>query len=480
MLAAARSDSARRRFELQSSGVITWAIAFTAIAAAVFLTSSNVSAEDAADHVPATAYRRIFVPADNLPTWPRGNDKFLPIESHDFDAWVAEANRPAGTARIVDAEYTGRLEGRQLASGHARWKIQLADNRPAFLPLGNMSLITGAANWRGDVEQPARLGWWARSSGEPPVRGLQVSRSGDLTFEWHSAQAKSTADDLDFSLQLPSAVKTRLTLDLPATMIPALSGSVLIESQELPATEPTNGVNAGPQVNSTEQWRRWTWAVGASNTHQLHIAVAPGDRPTSPPTVTVRKDIRYHVTNQGLDFETRLQLDPGNAELPQLNLSFTASPKIISVTANDQEVPWHLTGAAQGGGTQLVIEPPKPLSGSETTIVVQAWDETVSKQSWTLPSVQVNNTFWSSGSIELAIDDDLELEEVVPTGCAQTVIRREESATGNTTTILISVIFALSQSRRSNCPAVAFGPRADWHVARGWRPDDQRPGSHAA
>src|SRR6478672_5957230 len=54
-------------------------------------------------------YRRIFVPASDMWAWPRDGEKFLPIESNDFDARVKGANRSAASvqsATITKAIYT--------------------------------------------------------------------------------------------------------------------------------------------------------------------------------------------------------------------------------------------------------------------------------------------------------------------------------------------------------------------------------------
>ena len=54
---------------------------------------------------PPIEYRRVLVPADQPAAWPREGEKFLPVESRDFDAWIAAANRPPAEASLADAEY---------------------------------------------------------------------------------------------------------------------------------------------------------------------------------------------------------------------------------------------------------------------------------------------------------------------------------------------------------------------------------------
>jgi len=208
-----------------------------------------------------------------------------------------EANQPAGTARIVHAEYQARLDGRQLVDGRALWKIELMDQYPALLPLDGTSLVMSAVRWREDAGQPARLGWWAGGAGRPPIRGLQVKRSGELEFAWHTLKADPSSGDLDFALTLPSAATSLLTLDLPDTMVPTLDDGIALESQERPADKSIPAIGVRELPESAIKWRRWNWVVGPSSMHHLQIAAEAGNRPANSPTATIRKDVRYHVTN---------------------------------------------------------------------------------------------------------------------------------------------------------------------------------------
>jgi hypothetical protein len=426
------------KFALQIGGVVGsmgWIAVFMTAGAIAITTRASFADEAPSGSGSSIAYRRIFVPADNLAAWPRGDDKFLPVESHDFDHWIADANRPAGAARITEAEYEARLDGRKLVAGRGRWKIQLADQTPAFLSLAETSLVVTNAQWRNDKREAAQFGAWARGANQPLVRGVAVTHSGEMEFDWHTFRAQSQGDDFDFQLQIPIAVTNRLTLDLPETMIPALEGGEVLESRALTAGETKKGARAQTSEEPAILWHRWIWAVGPSVSHRLQIAASTADRTATPPAATVREETRYHVTNHGLDIEARLRLHAGDDELHELNLLFAAGPKIISVTANDQEIAWHLTGDAPGTKTRVTIALPKSVLSGETAIVLKAWDKAAIQQSWPMPTVQIENAFWSSGTIKLSVDDGFELEDVVPRGCTQTAVHQDESPEGNSTTL---------------------------------------------
>jgi hypothetical protein len=428
-----RAASLDRRRSLFAKAL---ARAMALVAVAIALTASNLLAEHATTMTaPSTIYRRIFVPADNVAGWPRGEEKFLPVEAHDFDAWVADADRSAGSARIVEAEYQVRFDGRQLVDGHGRWKVELADDRPAFFSLDETSLVIRNAKWRGAANQPARVGWWARGANEPLAHGLQVAQSGELAFDWHTLRSETAVEDFDFELRLPNAVIGRLSVDLAEGMIPSVEGGLVIESRELTADETKDAADVVASQKLAGNWRRWTWALGAPSTHLLHIGVAAGNQPASPPAAMVREDTGYHVTNHGLDMEVRLRLNSGDAGLRELNLLLTAGPKIISISANDQEVPWHPVNGSQGSATRVRVDLPSASSQGETVVVLKAWDDSVLQQSWTLPTVQVENAFWSSGTSELKIDAGLELQDLASTGCTQTAVRQSDSSNENQSTL---------------------------------------------
>ena len=120
---------------------------------------------------PPIAYRRILVPADRPSTWPQEDATFLPVESADFDAWVAAANQPPSTANIAAARYEVRLvdnelDEDELVGGRGSWHVELRGNRPALIPLENTSFAFHNARWRGGPAEPARLGWWPSGDGK--------------------------------------------------------------------------------------------------------------------------------------------------------------------------------------------------------------------------------------------------------------------------------------------------------------------------
>jgi len=172
-------------------------------------------------------YRRVFVPADNVDTWPRAGEKLLPIESKEFLALIDKANRAESnkstSATINEAQYTARMVDNRLINCQGRWAVAAHDERRAFLRLAQMSLALHNAHWQKSPDRPARLGVWGRSGAAPDTMGVEVPRSDTLEFTWW-APAMQIHNGIEIPWRLPRAVVSRLVLDLPQGKEPQIEG----------------------------------------------------------------------------------------------------------------------------------------------------------------------------------------------------------------------------------------------------------------
>ncbi|MEX2091500.1 MAG: hypothetical protein WD971_02425, partial [Pirellulales bacterium] len=270
-----------------------------------------------------TAYRRILVPADSPSTWPRDGETFLPVEAHDFDAWVAAANQPPSAANIATAEYQARLAGNELTGGRGLWRVVLHGERPARMLLGETSLAIRNARWRGEVDEPARLGWSSAGTGEPLDYALEVPRSGELEFDWHATPVPTATGALDIPLRLPIAASTRLFVDLPANKRPVLEGSVVLES-------PTKSAARG----------RWVLAAGASPSGVLRIEDANRAATRSELSTVVREVLRYDVGKRGIELEAKLRLATRGVPLKELSVSLPTGLQLIAAAMGEHDLKW--------------------------------------------------------------------------------------------------------------------------------------------
>lgn len=373
---------------------------------------------------PPIAFRRIFVPADNVGAWPRAEDKFLPVESRDFDAWIAAANQIASrqhaAAIITEAVYTARLEGDRLVAGRGQWTIALRGAGPAFLPLDSTSLVAREARWQGDAQRPARLGVWGPNGGQASNIGLEVSRAGILEFAWH-VSTQTARGGVEASWRLPPATSTRLVLDLPDGMQPSIDGSVVLASSQLPPGD----------TSSDKPYRRWELGLEPVSATTLRITDLHGERAETDPTPELRDEMSYRLTERGLAIAATWHFDDSVAQRRELAVVLPPAVQLVSAAINGKEIPFRVVTDDQSAAAHALVALPKLDAPRPLTITVRAWHPLVLDRPWRLPTLRPDHVFWISGTIELSITRMLELRALAPRDCFQTgVSQASENATG--------------------------------------------------
>ncbi len=346
------------------------------------------------EHREAQAYRRVFVPADNVVAWPQDGEKYLPIESREFEALVAAANRGATretvAANIVGARYSARLEGDQFVTGRAEWEIELHGEAPTFLPLGKMSLFPREPRWRAVHErpnestsaEPALLGMWGASGEVANEWGLEVARSGVLEFDWHALPI-AAQDGISIEWRMPAASSTRLVLDLPEGKLPSIDGGVIVDSRPL------------AESASTEGGTRWRWeiAVAGSVATTLRIVDVDGDATGNVSERLLRENLAYQLTERGLEIEATLQFDEFGSELRELVVPLPPGVQLISASYRNQELKWHVASTETPEGASAVVAIPAELPPVPLTISLRAWQPLLMNLPWQLPKLRPMERF---------------------------------------------------------------------------------------
>ncbi|HEY3395311.1 MAG TPA: hypothetical protein VGK58_21600 [Lacipirellulaceae bacterium] len=371
--------------------------------------------------VPAQAYHRIFVPAGNVDAWPRNGEKYLPIETREFEALIAAANGSARStgagATIVEARYSVRLEGDRLVAGRGQWTIEMHDDGPVLLPLGDMSLILREPRWKEDRPLPDRakshqqalLGIWGASGDAPDQWGLEVERSGVLEFDWHSPSAVAP-DGLAFEWRMPAAHVTRLALDLPEGKLPVVAGGAVVESRRLAAAD---------GANTDVRWR-WEIALEASNATVLRIVDAGGAASDVSSGFVLREDLAYQVTERGLEFETVLEFEELLPQLREIAVPLPPNVQLMSVNSLNQELPWHVVSSESSPDASAVLALPAASSHEPLRIKLRAWQSLLIGQEWRLPKLRPTGALWSAGRMKLVVAPTLVLQRLKSTGSKQT------------------------------------------------------------
>lgn len=387
--------------------VVAWAIGLIEVA-------SLGAAEPPATrdlHSPV-AYRRVFVPAENVDAWPRDGEKFLPVDAKDFDAWVAAANGGvsdgAAAVTIDAAEYTGRLDASGRLVGTGSWNISFRGQVPAILPLGELSVVVREPRWQSAKDHPARLGYWADSGNEANRPGLEVRRSDILIFKW-SAPASTARDTFEIPWKVPAAITSRLILELPEGKEPTIDGGIVLESRA-----------TAPDVSDGKPRRRWVIALAAGTNAALRIASPDHGSTHSARELTLREDCSYRVEQNGLSITAAWRLEGDIDRERELNIPLPRGTQMESITADGRELPWRITRGGAATTDVAIVQLPETGGRRSLRLALTAWSPLILDRSWQLPILRPDGVFWSSGSLDLAVADMFELRALTPLESAQT------------------------------------------------------------
>ncbi|HEX5472399.1 MAG TPA: hypothetical protein VFW73_10955, partial [Lacipirellulaceae bacterium] len=379
----------------------------------------------------AIQYRRVYVPADKVEAWPRGGEKFIPVESRDFDASIRSADKaasnPSETATITAARYTASLASDGSLRGQGSWTIDLTREKPAFLSLGTTSLILRNALWKDSPREPAQLGLWGRSGNVPKRFGLVVPQSGILLFDWH-IQTRATGDQIDVPWNVPMATSVRLVLDLPEDKQPQIDNGVVLESTRLmPADRSTNKPS-----------RRWVIAISPSRGESLRIVDANGKMPETASQMALREDVGYRLSPRGLLINATWQLDAPAGQKRELTVPVPPGLQITALKANNHDLPWRILHDSSSPTDRALIELPKKPGSEKLQVRLQAWQPLLLDRPWRLPRLRPDGVFWCAGNFEIFVDAAYQLDRLEPTDCIETGVKTKAAASDSPETHLFA------------------------------------------
>jgi hypothetical protein len=411
---------------------------------AAFGSGTAIAAEEV---LPPISYRLLFVPAEDIETWPRGNDKYLPVESDEFRSWVAAANRADTTsgsaATIREATYSARLDGEQLVDCLASWQVELRSERPGLVDLGKDYPAVAAPRWSKDPAMPVRLGYWGNSGERPDRAGLEVPRSERLQFTW-SATCQRTETGFDIRCRFPPAVVTRLTLVLPEGMLPLINDGVVLESQQgspHPAViEPAENPKTGIDPEEPSQWVRWSLAIGQSFDGTVRIVNAEQVPPAGPPRASIAEHLLYEVSERGVELTATCELNDLDADGHLLSIPLPKGVSLVAATVDGRELQWTDVSAKGEVGTTVRLRLPESPASKPLNISLRAYQAIEIDQPWILPTVRPADVFWTSGSTQVSVSPSLDLRALTTTDCQRTsVMPNAKTADGSEAWSLIAV-----------------------------------------
>ncbi|MEN6407213.1 MAG: hypothetical protein ABFC77_12165 [Thermoguttaceae bacterium] len=376
------------------------AAGLTLLIAAVFTATAN--ADD------AIRFQRVMAPADRVQDWPIGREKYLPMDTAEFERLIdslspsrADAPAPPGAA-VVAAAYEARLVGDALR-GRAVAEVVLSGSKPARLCLDPCNIAFGRAVW----DPPAQAA--SDKTPRPALSGLTdhgaietlVERSGRLRFDWSLAGRRDSANVLGFSFELPSAAARSLSLELPKQFTPSLSEGLVVGSQP-----------AG------KGWTRWQIELGGSRRFRLRLLPlgAIGRRPQ---LALLRESRTYDFSPRGLEVSAQWRLQAYNVPLQQITVLLDPGLELISARYGDAPLSWSAVRLPDES-VKIVLTLSEPVNDVERVIRLGAVSRPTYDRLWRLPRIRAEGLVWQEGSLALTVVEPLVINHVAPIGCAQT------------------------------------------------------------
>jgi len=408
-----------------------------ALIAGVLLTAIGAAADepDGGTSVVGTnnplQFRRVYAPADRRIDWPRDPVPYLPIDAETFEELLRKAQgattstESARGASVVSAEYEARLEGNDLLVGTAVAQVEHTAETPTLLSLQPCRLAVANPLWQSTEPMPAVMGL-----GADGTLGVRVEQSASLAFDWTFRGHRNGTPVTEFPLEFPACPSTRLVLDLPDDLVPEVDGALV-----------------SPIGDAVEGRRQWRIEVGGH--HRFLLRIAPVESPSPAQSrVSVRQSTRYHLKKEGLEVQTRLELDVAGDPLSRLTVRLDPGLQLVDVRLGETIVPWldvarldvtrldvtRLDPAQPASPAgKVVLELPEVIRGTGRTLQLRAVAPLQLDRRWRLPTIGLFDGFWQEGVATLAVDGSLRLQAVTPDACWQTGISRLPAPQGGET-----------------------------------------------
>ncbi|MEA1951088.1 MAG: hypothetical protein U9N87_06865, partial [Planctomycetota bacterium] len=396
---------------------------------------------------------RVYSPAEKPEQWPRGQGRYLPVDSHVFErllknARVSATNSSVPKANVAQAQYQARLDGDGTLQATARLRVVNQDGEPLLLPLEPCRFAISRPRWTskasdsGKKEPPAVLG--TDNSGRTV---LLVERSGEFLFDCTICARKNSnngvtanvsgtdisgktktldADaaqdaDIEFNLELPRCPTNVLLLDLPRYFTPKVDHGIIVPVNETPDNSPPGPSTTGS--TATAGLKRWRIDLGGRNRSKLCLArndMAGG----SSPAVRFKQSLVYDFAERGLEVSSDFRLDISSAAINHVELLVDSPLRIIRVQCGDQPVDWLEMSNARGKTGRISLELPQPIHGSGRSVQVWAYGPLVTDRPWRLPRIQAisassengsskaRKVFWEQGKATLLVSAPLKLLDI--------------------------------------------------------------------
>ena len=191
-------------------------------------------------------FRRVYFP-EGTQAWPKGNEKYLPMDGAEFERLLAAIQHtttgalPQASVGFVAAQYEARLKGQTL-QGSATLDVSPAIASAMLMNLDPCNLAIARAQWVTSDGAPAVLGITGdgklqvlaeRGTGAPSTLGR--TGSGQVKFDWSLAGQADAAGGVNFAIALPPSPVNRMAVELPAGLTPTVDRGIVSDAGPMDA-----------------------------------------------------------------------------------------------------------------------------------------------------------------------------------------------------------------------------------------------------
>lgn len=352
-------------------------------------------------------FRRFYVLESQISEQAR---RYLPMKREQFErllrnsmsqqAWGGSALR----ARLSESELTARMNLDGVLMGTGRWVIAGEEPGGIVLPLDPLNLAIRMAVWEAN-QQEADL-----ASDAQERMGLVVNQTGTLRFDWSLRGTRSVLGDIEFSMEMPLAVISRLLLDLPADLQPTVDAGVVTRIGPSPVI-PDDVSTPSPAETVGAGMVRWHIEFGGQSRLKLRLSPPAELRPPGR-LAFLRQSSRYAISQVGIECRSKLSLDVYEEPLRRLSMVIPQPMQLAAVYFGDQLLTPVVRNARANQPLEVEVEFPQPLLGVRRELQVVSLMPLPRDTSFSLPIIQVPQLNWQQGTVVLDVGGDLLLSHL--------------------------------------------------------------------
>jgi hypothetical protein len=347
-------------------------------------------------------FRRVYFP-EGMKEWPKGAEKYLPMEADEFNRLIETIHRgaPGGPGKasigLVSAQYYARLKTPSMLEGNATLNVSPSTISAMLMTLDPCNLAISRAQW-------------VTSDGAPAILGLSASgklqalaeRSGQMKFDWSLAGQRDVTGDVSFIIELPLSPVNQLRIEVPAGLTPVVDHGVLTDE--------------GPADPS---FRRFRVELGGRSACRLRF-VRPGSEAARPFAVLASQSAAYDFSLHGVELSVDLNIEAHRHPLPNIVLNLDSSLELVDVSAGEVSLPWEVVAKIADKVRRVAIALPGPLQDGAASLRLRAVAPPLPPGLWKLPRMTFDGVVCRIGSIRLSIPFPLSIDRLELHGCRQT------------------------------------------------------------